>query len=283
MLKNWNKLPSSVVRWSKKIFFFYRSSYSVTLSSDPIRWKIPYRNPLARIAVGCLPFILKKPFLRQYVTERIVENTFVLRNLDLPPGSTVLDLGATGSTLALQVAHLGYKVLAVDLLDYPFSHPNLTSRRWDILSDSLEPGSVDAALVVSTVEHIGIPYYGGRDEPDGDFRAMQELLPLLKPDGLLLLTTPFGIATRTSLQRIYDDARLEKLLNGFTIEKKLFYRRQEGSYWVESTLKEMHSVSSHLQTEGVVLVRARKPGNAATSPTIPAATGTHSGERAGSL
>jgi SAM-dependent methyltransferase len=263
MLKNWNMLPSGVVRWSKKIFFFYKSSYSVTLSSDPIRWKIPYKNPLARVAVGCLPFVLKKPFLRQYVTERIVENAFALRNLDLPQGSTVLDLGATGSTLALQVAHMGYKVLAVDLLDYTFAHPNLSSRRWDILSDSLEPGSVDAALVISTVEHIGIPYYGGKDEPEGDFRAMQELLPLLKPGGLLLLTTPFGIATRTSLQRIYDEARLERLLQGYTVEKQQFFRRQEGSYWVESTLEEMRSVSSHLQTEGVVLVRARKPGERA--------------------
>ncbi len=44
-----------------------------------------------------LPASTTTQILRLYVTGRIVEYPFVLRNLELPLGSTVLDLGAAGS------------------------------------------------------------------------------------------------------------------------------------------------------------------------------------------
>jgi SAM-dependent methyltransferase len=48
-------------------------------------------------------------------------------------------------------------------------------------------------MVVSTIEHIGLPVYGqvGFDA-DGDVKAIEELRRTLKPGGYLIITTPFA-------------------------------------------------------------------------------------------
>src|SRR4030081_2990637 len=59
------------------------------------------------------------------ITERIVEVPFVLQHLCLPEHSRLLEFGCSQSLVSLQLASLGYEVSAVDIEDYPFSHPNL--------------------------------------------------------------------------------------------------------------------------------------------------------------
>ncbi|MFQ5817072.1 MAG: class I SAM-dependent methyltransferase [Terriglobia bacterium] len=256
---DWKKLAPHAIRISKKVFFFYKSSHSVNLPSDPVRQMIHYRHPLARVVVGCLPYRLKKPFLKLYVTERIVEYPFVWRHLDVSPGATILDLGATGSKLALELANYSYQVIAVDVQDYPFTHPNLRSWRGNFLANSFPPASVDAVVAISTIEHLGIPYYGGPSEPDADLRTMQEIWRLLKPAGRLLLTVPYGQAAQTSHQRVYDASRLKTLLERFKIEQMNFYRREKGCHWLPAEEATMRTVSSVPRTEGIALVRACKP------------------------
>ncbi len=76
MRSGWWNLAPSAVRIAKKLFFFYKSSYSVNFPSDPIRRMIRYRHPLARALVGWLPYAAKRPFLHLRVTERIVDPDF---------------------------------------------------------------------------------------------------------------------------------------------------------------------------------------------------------------
>lgn len=255
----WRELAPHAIRMGKKVFFFYKSSHSVSLPSDPVRRMIPYRHPLARAVVGWLPYTLKKPFLKLYVTERIVEYPFVLRHLDVPLGATVLDLGATGSKLALELASYGYKVIAVDLQDYPFTHPSLRSWCGDFLTNSFPSASVDAVVALSTIEHFGIPYYGGPSAPDADRRALREIWRLLKPGGLLLMTVPCGEAAQTSHQRVYDVPAVKRLLEHFEIEQLNFFRRERDRQWLPTDEATIGRVSSVQRTEGVALVRARKP------------------------
>lgn len=256
---HWKDQAPAAIRIAKKIFFFYKSSYSVNLPSDPMRWMIRYRRPLARALVGWLPYAAKRPFLHLRITERIVEYPFVLRHLDLPLGSTILDLGATGSALALQLANFGYRVIAADVRPYPFTHPKLEFQGGNFLQNSLPSESVDAVLAISTLEHMGIPYYGGPSDPDGDMHAVQEIWRLLKPGGSLLLSVPYGEAAQTSHQRVYDYARLRKLLGQFQIEDISYYRREDdGCCWTQAGEAAMRTVSSVHQTEGVALVRTSK-------------------------
>jgi SAM-dependent methyltransferase len=168
------------------------------------------------------------------VNERIVEIPYAFRALGtLRPPASVLDVGSVESTIPLSLAALGYRVCALDLRAYPFSHPNLEVVVSRIEDFEREPGSFDAVLCISTVEHIGLGWYGeAPQEPDADRRAVERLGDLLSPGGRLVLTVPFGRAAIDDVQRTYDDAGLDALLAGWEIESREVVRQRDARTWV---------------------------------------------------
>jgi SAM-dependent methyltransferase len=149
------------------------------------------------------------------VNERIVELPFVFRGLAaVPSGASVIDIGSSESTVSLSLASLGHRVTTVDPRGYAFNHPNLAG-----LADVSEAddGAYDAAVVLSTIEHVGVAHYGLEAEPDADIELMAVLATKLRPGGTLLLTTPFGDGRDGGFQRIYDPERLRALLNPFEV------------------------------------------------------------------
>lgn len=149
------------------------------------------------------------------VNERIVELPFVFRGLAaVPTGAAVIDIGSSESTVSLSLASLGHRVTTVDPRGYAFDHPNLTG-----LSDvsEAEHGAFDAAVVLSTIEHVGVAHYGLEADPDADIELMSVLATKLKPGGTLLLTTPFGDGRDGGFQRIYDPERLTALLAPYDV------------------------------------------------------------------
>lgn len=167
------------------------------------------------------------------VNERIAEVPHVFRALlRLDPGARVLDVGAAESTVALSVASLGYDVTALDIRPYPFSHPRLRTVVAAI-EDWETDERFDAVVCLSTIEHIGIGAYG--DEAKGaraDLAAMRRMHELTKPDGLLVLTTRFGEAGEDELQRTYDRAGLEELLEGWNVDDLTVLRRENATTWI---------------------------------------------------
>jgi SAM-dependent methyltransferase len=186
--------------------------------------------------------------------ERIVEVPYVLRALaTLDEGASILDVGAAESTLAVSLASLGYRVTALDIRPYPFTHPSLHAvlapiQDWD------ENESFDAVVCVSTIEHVGLGAYG---EPRGangtDLAAMRRMRELTKPGGLLVLTIPVGGTSVDEIQRTYDRAGLEALLGGWEVEDLTLARRQDQKTWV-LTEADLQSIGDEA---GVALVTAR--------------------------
>ncbi len=78
----------------------------------------------------------------------------------------------------------------------------------DVRHLPFEDSSYDKVLSISTIEHI-----------DDDALALHEMLRVLKPGGLLLLTTELGLVSKPyseddgSFYRIYDAGQLFTLLN----------------------------------------------------------------------
>ncbi|HUK94110.1 MAG TPA: DUF268 domain-containing protein [Gaiellaceae bacterium] len=188
------------------------------------------------------------------VNERLIEIPYVFRGLSgVPHGSSVLDVGATESTVALSLASLGYDVTALDPRPYGLTHPRLRTVVGTV--EDFDPGRTFPAVVcLSTIEHIGLGAYGVPAGDEGaDTAAMRRILELTSPGGLLLLTTRFGRAGTDSFQRTYDHAGLEALFAGWNVEDLTFVRRQDEATWTVADATEEPT------GECVVLATARRP------------------------
>jgi hypothetical protein len=167
------------------------------------------------------------------INERIVELPFALGQLSrLAPPARILDVGAAESTFALSAASLGYRVTALDPQGVPYEHPNL-----EVFSCRLEDWEGDAepfgaVFLISAVEHFGLGAYGERlGDTRSDHAALLRIRELLAEDGLLVLTTPYGEASVDEFERVYDDAGLEQLLEGWKIIERRAVTRTERLTW----------------------------------------------------
>jgi Caenorhabditis protein of unknown function, DUF268 len=172
------------------------------------------------------------------VNERIIEQPFVFAALgDLELGARIVDIGGGESTVAFSLASLGYRVTVVEPQGYPFQHPNLT-----VCTDPLEAFSpaepFEAVVLLSAIEHFGIGHYAGGPEPDSeaDLGAMARVAELVAPGGRLVLTTPYGPARVTNVERIYDRERLSRLLSGWRLRSVAIGHRLDAVTWeIEAT------------------------------------------------
>lgn len=175
---------------------------------------------------------------------RHAEYTWMFKHLVMPP-ARVLDVGCMNSFLSFGLLKLGYDVHAIDtrpngnLRWEPWIHretyqlweENKTWRRvkfklGDIRHTGYPDDCFDQVLAISTLEHVGLSVYDNPadDVEGGDFKAMGEVARILKPGGNALVTFGYGHINWRGLQnRVYDDLRLGKFLEGFEVlERKYF-------------------------------------------------------------
>jgi len=168
------------------------------------------------------------------VNERVAEVPFAMRALaSLRPPARILDVGSGESTLPLSLASLGYSVTALDPRPLRLRHPLLESVESTLEDFSADPGSYDAVCCISTVEHFGIGAYGEHaSDEDADLAALARLRELVKPDGFLVLTVPFGEPRPGPDQRVYDEERLRRLLDGWEVAERELVTRIDRRTWV---------------------------------------------------
>ena len=170
--------------------------------------------------------------------DRDIEWSWVASQMPLGPGEA-LDFGPGGSHLALIAAQRGFSVTAVDLepVHWAYVHPKMRFIRGDILKLPLPKEHFDLVINCSTVEHVGLAgrYGVTEDRPDGDLEAMARLQELMKPGGVMLLTSPVGRdAVFAPLCRVYGRERLPRLLEGFIVEKEVFWVKDHENRWVQA-------------------------------------------------
>jgi SAM-dependent methyltransferase len=133
---------------------------------------------------------------------RSFEFAYVWRQLALPAGARVLDLGSPKDLAAMLAHHRGYEVVATDILseatrlsDRYARAQGLEGRGPGRVHSEVQDGrgltfadaSFDAAFSVSVLEHI---------PDDGDVMALRELVRVVRPGGLVVVTIPFDRAYR---------------------------------------------------------------------------------------
>lgn len=168
------------------------------------------------------------------LNERLIENPFVFESLHgLATESSIVDIGSVESVLPLALAMRGHKVVALDPRGYAYTHPGLTAVDDTVAGWSGPDGQLAAITCVSAIEHFGIGFYSqAKSDGRADLAAMQTFKSWLAPDGVLVLTVPFGRQTIDDQQRVYDDAGISELMEGFTIRRREAYRRIDDLTWV---------------------------------------------------
>jgi len=173
-----------------------------------------------------------------FPSSRSIEYAFILRKICSMQKGKVLDVGCAdiGNCLPAILASLGWEVWGIDINEFKFRHKNFHFLKQDIREATFPDGFFDCIYAVSTMEHIGLKgrYDVAEEDLDGDLRAVENILRIIKPDGLLLVTIPCGksFVILRPFQRVYDKARLSKLFSKWIFEEQIYYRRDDNGYWL---------------------------------------------------
>ncbi|RDC56225.1 DUF268 domain-containing protein [Pedobacter chinensis] len=97
---------------------------------------------------------------------------------------------------------------------------NLVSGEADLTNLFFETSSIDTISCMHTVEHIGLGRYGDPIDPDGDIKAIDELIRVVKPGGSILFVTPVGNPKiMFNAHRIYDPHMITNLFKNCELKQ----------------------------------------------------------------
>ncbi|HZS94091.1 MAG TPA: DUF268 domain-containing protein [Chloroflexota bacterium] len=138
----------------------------------------------------------------------------------LPAEGLILDVGSCDADYLTEVGRPGRYVHRLDPRDCSGDGKPGLFYHSSLIGNALPASSYDAVLVLSTLEHIGLPCYGQMPFIQGDVLALTEIRRLLKPGGTAIVTVPAGRSKITNWYRQYSPADLRRLFRGWdaTIE-----------------------------------------------------------------
>jgi len=180
-------------------------------------------------------FVNSDPLPKGYgvgLDERIVEYPWVLSRL--PSGNLLLDAGSALNfeTILKHPALTAKQITIVNIAKETNNFSNLGVQYViaDICALPFGDESFDIITCISTLEHIGMDnsiYSNKKGESTGDYvTAITELKRVLKPNGLLLVSVPFGKYENHGFFQQFNSEMIERIKEAFSGQKSEidFYR-----------------------------------------------------------
>lgn len=168
---------------------------------------------------------------------RAVETMFAILNIE---GETILDVGCSESQLAYCLDRLGYKAYGIDIRD--IKHDFNGFFIMDATNMRFKDATFDTVTCISVVEHI-----------KNYKKAFKEIKRVLKPDGVFILTVPYGKGSTETGAKRYLTLELVLLLDGLKIEEQRFFRDTDSGHTEHDGSKEFK--------DNIILIKARKCAN----------------------
>jgi hypothetical protein len=120
--------------------------------------------------------------------------------------------------------------------------PQLESGRCDLTKLQFVDNSIDSLSCMHTVEHVGLGRYGDPIDPEGDIKAMNELMRVTAKGGSLLFVVPIGdkAIIEYNAHRIYTYNQIISYFKGMTLrEFSLIPEFAEKGGLIENAVPEM--------------------------------------------
>ncbi len=162
------------------------------------------------------------------VDPHLMQIPFLFRKI--APPAKVLDIGCTGSPVALQLAMMRYNVTGIDYIDYGRQHANLKFIKGDFSSHDFGKEKFDIVIAINSLEYFGLQHYSKSEYLDkqGDVKAMTKVKEIMNPGGQLIFSCNYGIsdliaAGGKSFVRVYDDKALDVMLSTFDVKAIEYY------------------------------------------------------------
>jgi SAM-dependent methyltransferase len=152
------------------------------------------------------------------------ECTFAARQISALRPQSILDIGSYRQFVLGLLSH--FEVTTVDVRSRQPISPRETVVTCDAKNLSLQDNSFDAVVSLCTLEHFGLGRYGDEFDPDGDKKAIREMVRVLKHSGHLIFTTNITRAQPAiafNAHRIYTREMLRKLCEGLECVEEAFY------------------------------------------------------------
>ncbi len=171
-------------------------------------------------------------------SERVMEIPFLIKHLPNPP-KKVLDVGCYESRLLIELKEIEFDIYGIDLIDYQFQFSNFI--KMDARNMIFENNSFDVCYSISTIEHVGLPdtiYKTDTElDEDGDKKVVSEMVRITKPNGIIILTLPYGKCDDSRLLswiKFYNKDRISRIIPNNLIIDKIIYSHCKDDKWIET-------------------------------------------------
>jgi hypothetical protein len=140
-----------------------------------------------------------------------------LQKIENLPGKSVAVIGSLDPWIECICMNNGIKdVTTVEYNPPVCTHPDLKIMSYNdfVVSDK----KYDIIISYSSIEHSGLGRYGDPIDPNGDLKAMDQMVEKLNADGHMLLGIPIGKDSIVwNAHRVYGRKRLKLLLKDVTL------------------------------------------------------------------
>ena len=188
------------------------------------------------------------PLSNPLMGDRCIEYGFVIKilgSLNKTRYKSVLDIGCFASPLTTMIKEIGFIVDGIDLMPSAYIYDGVNYIQGDFISVDFK-SSYDVIVLCSTIEHIGLKgRYGSSEIKEGDIKTLKKVKNILNPDGILILTIPYGIEkTIRPLHRVYNKKSelLKYAYANFKILQEEFYKNNPQNIWIKCEENEAREV-----------------------------------------
>lgn len=155
-----------------------------------------------------------------------------------------LDVGCYGPFTQELSKIKSLDVYGIDLRELNLK-PNFKFFLEDASKTHFDNNFFEQIIAISSIEHFGLEAFANQNIDENlDLKTMKELKRILKNEGRIFVTVPFGDGDRPTYRK-YNESRLNQLFEGFIIKEKTFIRQTHVG-WVETSMEEASKLGNSM-------------------------------------